>query len=854
MPFAAARPGFVVLALATALPTQAPATPASMAPLSPADEARTFHLPPGYRLELVASEPMVIEPAMCTWDADGNLFVAELRTYVQDIDGTDTDAPRSRIVKLTDHDGDGRMDAAVTFIDGLVLPRVVLPLDDRVLVMETYAGILWSYRDRDGDGKADDREQVFDFGKSDANLEHQDSALSWGIDNWLYSAMGSRRLRFGADGKLTGEDVPHQFAQWGLALDDLGRAYFSSAGGERAAYAFQQPVQYGLLDLPEQFAPGFEEPFPLVALPDVQGGTGRLKPDGTLNHFTGCCGQSIQRGSALPADTYGDYFLCEPVGRLVRRAKVTVEHGKRVLRNAHPQSEFLRSTNPNFRPVWSANGPDGCLYFVDMYRGIIQESNWVKPDSYLRPQVAKLGLDKNVGRGRIWRLVHAEHPPGRVPALLRATDAELVAALAHADGYRRDTAQKLLVLRRAVAAAPALRELVAQCPSPLARVHALWTLDGLERTELNTLQIAAADADARVRETAVRVAERLLRTEAEATLPLLQQLATDPAIDVRLQVLRSLRYVDGEAGRDLVLERMASEPDLELVQATGRSSLTHGREALEPGLASLPPADFVRWQHGREIYRTLCISCHGTDGRGVVSGELRLAPPLAASRWLLQSDEVPIRILLHGLSGALDGVEYVGNLMPPQAANSDAWIADVLTYARNSFGNAASPLQAADIERVRRTFAARTQVWRPDELEALLPVPREQMAKWQLTASHAADTCARAIDAETGTRWTTGAVQQPGQWFQLDFGAPLAVRELQLSARGSDGDYPRGYAVRSSTDGEHWSEPLSTGAAEGPLLRLVFATPCSTRWLRIEQTGKHGGLWWSIHDLQVFAQ
>ena len=836
------------------LVAQAPTTPASMAPRSPADEAMTFQLPPGYRLELVASEPMVIEPAMCTWDADGHLFVAELRTYVQDIDGTGTDAATSRIVRLTDHDGDGRMDAAVTFADGLVLPRMVLPHGDRVLVMETYAGILWSYHDADGDGRADGREQVFDFGKSDANLEHQDSALSWGIDNWLYSAMGKQRLRFGKDGKLVGEDVPHEFAQWGLALDDLGRAFLSSAGGERAAYAFQQPVQYGLLDLPEQFEPGFAEPFPLVALPDVQGGPGRLKPDGTLNHFTGCCGQSIQRGSALPGDTLGDYFLCEPVGRLVRRAKVDVVAGKRVLRNAHPQSEFLRSTDPNFRPVWSTNGPDGCLYFVDMYRGIIQESNWVKADSYLRPQVQKLELDKNIGRGRIWRLVHEAHPPQRAPGLLRATTEELLAALAHADGWRRDMAQRLLLQRGDEAVVPALRAMVRKGPTPLSRVHALWTLDGLGHTDLATLLLASADADARVRETAVRAGETLLRAGSGELLAMLQQLAADPAIDVVLQVLRSLRYVSGEAGRDLVLELMTRHADNELVQSTGRASLAHGIEAPEPGLARLAAADLVRWQHGREIYRTLCISCHGRDGRGVVAGDLRLAPPLAASRWLLHSDEVPIRILLHGLTGAIDGVEYVGNLMPPQAANTDQWIADVLTHVRNNFGNVGTALQAADVARVRKALASRSQPWRPEELAGLLPVARAVMSKWRLTASSSSEACERAIDDQPGTRWSTGTEQRPGQWFQLDFGAALTVRELRLDARGSNGDYPRAWSIRGSDDGEHWSEPLGTGQGDGPQTLLRIAEPRAARWLRIEQTGNQGGLWWSIHDLQVFTQ
>jgi len=821
-----------------------------MAPLSPADESRTFHLPPGYRLELVASEPMVIEPVLCTWDADGNLFVAEMRTYVQDVDGTGTNDPKSRIVRMTDTDGDGDMDVAVTFAEGLVLPRMVLPLDDRVLVMETNDGILWSYRDADRDGVADGREKLFEYGKSGANLEHQDSSLVWAIDNWIYSAMGSKRHRFGADGALVSEDVPHEFAQWGLALDDLGRAYFSSAGGERAAYGFQQPAVYGLLDLPDQFEKGFEEPFPLVALPDVQGGTGRLKPDGTLNHFTGCCGQSIQRGSALPEDTAGDYFLCEPVGRLVRRAKVDVVAGKRVLRNAHPGSEFLRSTDPNFRPIWSANGPDGCLYFVDMYRGIIQESNWVRKDSYLRPQVVELGLDGNIGRGRIWRLVHESRRPVQAPRLLQQSSAELVASLAHADGWRRDAAQKLLVLRRAVDTAEALRAMAGKRDSALGRVHALWTLDGLGLTTKDVLVAALGDADARVRETAVRVGEALLRAGDLEWIGRLRVLARDPSIDVRLQVLRSLRYVEGDAGRDFAIDLIAAEPDSDVVAAVGKSTLKRGEQD-EPGLASLSPGELAHWKKGREIFRTLCITCHGADGLGAPSGELRLAPPLAGSRWLLHDDDVAIRILLHGLSGTIDGKEYPGNLMAPQGGNNDGWIADVLTFARNSFGNAGAPLDAAAVARVRKEQAGRERPWRTEELAALLPVGREQMAGWKISASHAGEACERAIDGDPATRWSTGVDLQPGLWFQIDFGAPFAVRQLQLDTSRSAGDYPRGFSVVVSDDGEHWSEPLVEGQGERPVTRITVPEPRPARFVRIEQTGKKSGLWWSIHELQV---
>ncbi len=119
-------------------------------------------------------------------------------------------------------------------------------------------------------------------------------------------------------------------SQWGLTHDDYGRLFYSSAGGERPAVSFQINPVYGRLEFPDQYSEAFREVWPVMATPDVQGGYKRLRPNVTLNHFTGACGQSIYRGDRLPADLVGDYIVCEPVGRIVRRAKVINQQGKTV--------------------------------------------------------------------------------------------------------------------------------------------------------------------------------------------------------------------------------------------------------------------------------------------------------------------------------------------------------------------------------------------------------------------------------------------------------------------------------------------------------------------------------------------
>ncbi|MEI6536500.1 MAG: hypothetical protein WCN98_14225, partial [Verrucomicrobiaceae bacterium] len=260
---------------------------------SPEEELKTIQLPPGFHLELVASEPMIQEPVTIAWDGNGRMFVAQMNTYMQNEAGIGEMEPKSRVSVLTDTDGDGKMDKATVFTDKMLLPRLLLPLDGRVLITETNSNQVWSYRDTKHDGVADEKTLIYSGPaiKSDGNLEHQDSGLIWNVDNWIYTSMGSHRLRI-TRGSAESQPIEHEFAQWGLSQDDVGHMYYSTAGGEQPAIGFQMLRAYGRVELPGQLSPNFMEPWPIMATPDVQGGPGKLRPDKTLNHFTGCCGQS----------------------------------------------------------------------------------------------------------------------------------------------------------------------------------------------------------------------------------------------------------------------------------------------------------------------------------------------------------------------------------------------------------------------------------------------------------------------------------------------------------------------------------------------------------------------------------
>ncbi|MEZ0276490.1 MAG: hypothetical protein ACAH88_16390, partial [Roseimicrobium sp.] len=478
-------------------------------PLSPAEAAKTFQLPPGYRLQLVLSEPEIVDPVCIAFDGNGRLYVAEMRSYMRDIDGTEELVPTSRVSVHWSSKDDGVYDQHRVFADKLMLPRLLLPLADGVLIGETDTNDIHLYKDTNGDGVSDEKKLVYQGGPRGGNLEHQPSGLTWANDNWLYTAVNNYRLRW-KDGQLIKQDTPGNGGQWGGTQDDDGKFWVVNAGGEKGPLNFQQHVLYGQFSTRNQFEPGFEVVWPAMGLRDYQGGPGKSRDDNTLNHFTATCGGEIYRGDQLPAELKGNLFFGEPVGRLVRRSTIEVNDGITILHNPYPQNEFLRSTDACFRPVDMKTAPDGTLFICDMYRGIIQEGNWTREGSYLRKVIVQHSMDKIIGKGRIWRLVHDSTKPVPAPKLIDATSQALVATLAHPNGWYRDTAQKILVLKQDKSVAPALTEMLQKHESLLARMHALWTLEGLGALTPDIVRIALKDASPQVRRAGIRASETIM--------------------------------------------------------------------------------------------------------------------------------------------------------------------------------------------------------------------------------------------------------------------------------------------------------------------------------------------------------
>jgi glucose/arabinose dehydrogenase/mono/diheme cytochrome c family protein len=694
----------------------------SPAYLSPEESLKHMYLQKGYHMQLVASEPMVSQPVAIAWDGDGRMYVAELNTYMRDVDGTGEGKPSCQIVRLEDTNGDGIMDKETVYATGLVMPRMILPLDNRVLVNETYSNNIYSYEDTNGDGVADVKKLVYKNDTRDGkNLEHQKSGLIWNLDNRIYVTVDALRYQFKGDQLVPDSMREGPGGQWGLANDDYGRLYFSSAGGETPALDFQQNPYYGYLDLNGQLVGDFMTPWPIIATPDIQGGLARLKPDSTLNHFTACTGQSIYRGDRLPADLKGDYLVCEPVGRIIRRAKVIDSAGKIMLKNAYDRQEFLASSDMNFRPVNTVTGPDGDLYVVDMYRGIIQEGTWTAKGSYLRPQIIREGLDKNIGRGRIYRIVSDKIKPNKErPHMLEQTSAELVQYLSNPNGWWRDNAQKLIVLRGDKSVVPALEDLAQNSPMALARMHALWTLDGLDALKESLLFNAFNDSDPQVRKTAVWISEDFMKNDNGGLITKLAALKNDTSADVRMQLGLSLRYNQNEAAKNLVASLVTAPENGVLAKSQKKyNDVLAARALIAEKERMMREADRLLVSNGAVIFKGLCSSCHGMDGKGIMNnGAAMPAPALAGNKDVNADPDKLIRILLYGLTGPIDGKTYA-NTMPPLGGNDDNYIASAISYIRSDFGNKAHTITPDDVKKIRLATAGRTKSYTMDELNAV---------------------------------------------------------------------------------------------------------------------------------------
>ncbi|HEY3132479.1 MAG TPA: PVC-type heme-binding CxxCH protein [Acidobacteriota bacterium] len=545
-------------------------------PYSPQEALRTFHLPPGFRIELVAAEPEVMDPVAMAFDERGRLFVVEMPDYPM---GKQT----GRVKLLEDKDGDGRFEHSTVFADDLHFPTGVMPWKGGVLV--TCAPDILYLADTDGDNRADVRRVVL-TGFAKLNPQLRVNGLQYGIDNWIYASYPKFGLptiymkEFGDQGTpirfpdhpeipavdafAKGMDIRFRLdppaleavagnSQFGNAFDAWGN-HFTVWNNDHIRHVVIQnqylsanpylAVRSAMQSISDHG--GAAPVFPVTQAP-------LHMHESEIGHFTSACGISVYEGGSFPDEYAHSSFVCEPVHNLVHRDVLAPAGVTFAAQRGEEKKEFLASTDSWFRPVFTATGPDGGLYVVDFYRKIVEHPEWIPPE-----MMNEADLTAGSDRGRIYRIVQRSAKPGPLPDLRRAAAEDLVSLLSDKNIWWRLTAQRLLVQYQERAAIPKLQDVALRGSHEYGRMHALWTLQGLNALDGRLLLQALGDANPRIREQAVRLAEES-RNQTGVAEKLLQ-MASDPDERVQFQLACTLgRLIVAPAGEGLLAGARGSE-------------------------------------------------------------------------------------------------------------------------------------------------------------------------------------------------------------------------------------------------------------------------------------------------------
>ena len=555
---------------ASSTPNSAPVIK-RLKPKEPRDAAKTFSVLHGFRMELIAHEPLLRDPVSIAYDENGAMFAVEMTAYPHPDRSNEKALGQVRL--LLDNDGDGRFDTSHLFADKLSTPTSAICWKGGVFV--TAPPDLWYLKDTNGDHKADVRKKVFTgFGVN--NAEQLANNLKWGIDNKIYGAAshsgGSIRpaddpsarpisisgCDFRFDPRTNRfERLSWATSRWGNSFDDAYNRFVCQNTGparhvvlprrylDRNPYVRVESVYQSLakeVGTERVYRTSPPEPWRVVRARRRQA-LGKPANPGEINaagYFTASCGITIYRGNAWPAKFRGNIFVGDAAGNLVHRRTATPSGVTFDSQRADEQAEFIASSDNFFRPVNFVNAPDGTLHVVDMYREVVEGPSWVPEDL---KQQGLVDVHGGSDRGRVYRVA----PPGfktpSPPQLGESSRAELVEHLKNPNSWWRETAQRLLVERQDESAIAPLQTMLAAGKTPTARLHAMWTLQGLGGLRDEDLVVALSDRSAVVREHAVRAAESRLDTSPRLLKQVIQRHGDD-APRVRFQVAFTLGEVD----------------------------------------------------------------------------------------------------------------------------------------------------------------------------------------------------------------------------------------------------------------------------------------------------------------------
>lgn len=573
--------------------------PAADAPLprTPAEAERSFKLPPGFHMELLASEPLVHEPSGVCWDERGRLYVCELHGYnldghfdieelnktgqldhvVRRIQATDEAKRKAEagttgtIKQLIDTDGDGRMDEAKLFADDLP-PCYGMVAARGGLIVACSPHIMF-LADRDDDGRAEVRDVLF-TGFPEGILERRLNAPQWGLDGWIYFGTGHGGTQITGPNLKGSVSLPRtdfRIKPDGTAIEPvtgttwgLGFAFtktddrFVSSIGWPATYIVPLPWQYlarnpflpspSLNDInpADRRAYPISQPHPWRAKRADDPGFNKLYTDrygvaesAPNGYFTSCCGPLVYQDSLLPG-LNGHLLACEPAQNMITRMQINRDGSQLLLKRVagEEESEFLASTDQWFHPISLAHAPDGTIVMSDFYREIIEDYSAIP--RYLQQQY---NLIAGREHGRLWRLTHesvrgpgAEQTESDMSGL---SPEQLAAEIASPRYWRRQTAHRLLIERQAASVAPLLAQTAKESKDSSVVLNSLYVLRDLRQLKPDDVIAAMKSQEAGIRVHGLRLGETLLNTD-EIVKHTAFSLIADPDSSVRLQLALSL--------------------------------------------------------------------------------------------------------------------------------------------------------------------------------------------------------------------------------------------------------------------------------------------------------------------------
>ena len=716
--------------------------------LSPEEALKSFVLHEEFEMSTVVHEPAVQNPLALRFDGDGRMWVVEMTAYMPNANGEGEEEPIGRISIHEDTNGDGFYDKSSVFLDGLNQPRSIALYKGGVL----FGGHEKLFFVENKNGKAGEMTVIDENYTQGGNVEHRTNALMRGLDNWIYNVKSDARYRE-IDGKWVKEKTKFR-GQWGMSQDNYGRLFYNQNWFGIQA----DQLMPNLLSRNPNYLLGGNDGtrisyrdklYPARITPGVnRGGEGAIDEKGYLTAATGACGPVVYRGDQFPPEFRNTALFCEPTAHLVRMVHVGRKDGMLSGEHLMGEREFLASKDERFRPVNLFNAPDGTLYVVDLYHGIIQHKHYLT--KYLREHIEHRNLESHPRLGRIYRVKHRGSSRGSQPKMLGKESLELVPFLGHANGWWRDTAQQLIIDRGDLSAVPALTQLATDKSKPLGQIHALWTLEGLGALNREAVFGALQSENPYVVESAIRVAELLPEADAVSLLPRFEELSKSPDLVARRQLAASLGRIPSADSLKLlksVLMENISQPwfrELAINGLAGREQefqeligsdfpdekfrkyLTHCLTPKTTAAAFKSPRDKnhqASFQRGEKFYVTNCMACHGADGNGLD----QLGPPLVGSEWVTGSHERLAAILLQGMMGPITvkGKRYTPPAAMPglKAAPeiTDTHLADVATFVRFAWNNGKSLVKAETVGKVRKELGDRETVFSPEEVEKRFP-------------------------------------------------------------------------------------------------------------------------------------